>query len=133
MVDRRPGESTCLTTHLLLPGHAARRVVSAHGHDGQHQAEHRIDCRIPPQSFDKELRARVGLRGIGSSEMDVVWVVLESLRRWLAAAGTYLIIEMVLPGGTLLALLLYLYRRRQSRADRLSIRDKLLLPGCANS
>ena len=50
--------------------------------------------------------------------MDMVLVVLESLRRWWPTAGTYVIVELVLPGGTLLALLLYLYRRRQSAGAR---------------
>jgi hypothetical protein len=46
--------------------------------------------------------------------MDMVLVVLETLRRWWAAAGPYVAVEIVLPGGTLIALLMYLYRRRQS-------------------
>lgn len=50
--------------------------------------------------------------------MDTVWLGLEALRRWWAGAGTYLLVEMVLPGGTLLALLLYLYRRRQYARER---------------
>ncbi len=46
--------------------------------------------------------------------METVLVYLECLRRWWVTAGTYVVIEMVLPGGTLLALLLYLYRRGQA-------------------
>ena len=46
--------------------------------------------------------------------METVLVYLECLRRSWPTAGTYVIVELVLPGGTLLALLLYLYRRRQS-------------------
>jgi hypothetical protein len=38
-------------------------------------------------------------------------VGLEVLRRLLPRIGPYLLVEIVLPGGTLLALLLYLYRR----------------------
>ncbi|MGZ5764734.1 MAG: hypothetical protein ACXWHZ_15655 [Usitatibacter sp.] len=34
------------------------------------------------------------------------------LRRWGHAFGPYLLLEMVLPGGTFFAFLLYLYRRR---------------------
>ena len=37
----------------------------------------------------------------------------EVLRQWLPKIGPYLVIELALPGGTLLALLLYLYRRSQ--------------------
>ena len=36
--------------------------------------------------------------------------ILQSLRN----AGPYLLIELILPGGTLMALLLYLYRNRRS-------------------
>lgn len=32
-------------------------------------------------------------------------------------AGPYLLLEMLMPGGTLLALLLFLYRRRKSGID----------------
>lgn len=37
---------------------------------------------------------------------------LEVLRRSLSRIGPYVVMELVLPGGTLFALLLYLYRRR---------------------
>ena len=37
---------------------------------------------------------------------------LGTLRRLGATAGPYLMLELLLPGGTLLALLLFLYRRR---------------------
>ena len=43
--------------------------------------------------------------------MENVMVSLEMLRRTAQRAGPYLLMEAVLPGGTLLALLLYLYRR----------------------
>lgn len=36
---------------------------------------------------------------------------LQTLRRLLPKIGPYLLVEIALPGGTLLALLLYLYRR----------------------
>ena len=45
--------------------------------------------------------------------MEIVMVTLEILRRWLPRIGPYIVAEVVLPGGTLLALCLYLYRRRQ--------------------
>ena len=38
--------------------------------------------------------------------MELVLVGLERMRRWWPTAGTYFIVEMLLPGGTLLALLL---------------------------
>jgi hypothetical protein len=43
--------------------------------------------------------------------METVMLGLDKLRRTAQRAGPYLLIEAVLPGGTLLALLLYLYRR----------------------
>jgi hypothetical protein len=38
---------------------------------------------------------------------------LERVRQWGQALGPYLMLEIVLPGGTLFALLLWLYRRSQ--------------------
>jgi hypothetical protein len=35
------------------------------------------------------------------------------LRRWAQALGPYLLLELLLPGGTLLALTLFLYRNRR--------------------
>jgi hypothetical protein len=46
--------------------------------------------------------------------MHIVMSWLGILRRVAQKAGPYLILEMVLPGGTLLALLLFLYRRSKS-------------------
>lgn len=45
--------------------------------------------------------------------MEAVMISLEILRRLLARIGPYALVELLLPGGTLLALLLYLYRRRK--------------------
>ena len=39
---------------------------------------------------------------------------LDLLRRLGQKAGPYLMVEMLLPGGTLLALLLFLYRRKET-------------------
>jgi hypothetical protein len=50
--------------------------------------------------------------------MKVFMVGLELLRRWLPRIGPYIVVEVVLPGGTLLALSLYLYRRRQLAVAR---------------
>ena len=49
--------------------------------------------------------------------MEIVFVGLELLRRMLSKVGPYLAVEVVLPGGTLLALLLYLYRRQAGLKD----------------
>jgi hypothetical protein len=38
---------------------------------------------------------------------------LGMLRRVVEALGPYLLLELLLPGGTLFALLLYVYRRRR--------------------
>jgi hypothetical protein len=48
--------------------------------------------------------------------MEALAIVAGALRRWGRAFGPYLMLEILLPGGTLLALLLYLYRRRGARA-----------------
>jgi hypothetical protein len=45
--------------------------------------------------------------------MEIVMAGLEILRRWLPTVGPYVVVEILLPGGTLFALVLYLYRRRQ--------------------
>lgn len=45
--------------------------------------------------------------------MEIFAISLEFLRRLVQRAGPYLLIEAVMPGGTLLALLLYLYRSRK--------------------
>jgi hypothetical protein len=46
--------------------------------------------------------------------MEIVMGRLEILRRFLGRLGPYLVVEILLPGGTLLALCLYLYRRRNA-------------------
>ena len=43
----------------------------------------------------------------------VTWAV-DAVRRIVRRFGPYLLLELLLPGGTILALTLYLYRRRQS-------------------
>ena len=43
--------------------------------------------------------------------METMMIGLELARRGLYRAGPYLLLEIVLPGGTLVALLLYWYRR----------------------
>jgi hypothetical protein len=48
--------------------------------------------------------------------MDRVMESLGLLRRVAQSFGPYLILEIVMPGGTLLALLLFLYRRRKIEA-----------------
>ena len=48
--------------------------------------------------------------------MDFLLVSLEALRRLAQKAGPHLLIEMVMPGGTLVALLLYLYQRARRRS-----------------
>jgi hypothetical protein len=49
--------------------------------------------------------------------MQIVIHWLSMLRRIGQKAGPYLVLEMLLPGGTLFALLLFLYRRRKSGID----------------
>lgn len=43
--------------------------------------------------------------------MEALMISLEILRRLSSRVGPYIVVEIVLPGGTLVALLLYLYRR----------------------
>ncbi len=45
--------------------------------------------------------------------MQMIVSVLELLRRFGQRFGPYLLLELVLPGGTLFALLLFLYQRRK--------------------
>jgi hypothetical protein len=47
-------------------------------------------------------------------QMEIFIIGVELFRRWLPRLGPYVLVEIALPGGTLLALLLYLYRRRNS-------------------
>ena len=54
--------------------------------------------------------------------MEIAVLVLELLRRSLQKAGPYLLVEILLLGGTLLALGLWLYRNRKSFFEALSIR-----------
>ena len=49
--------------------------------------------------------------------MEIVMVGLEILRRALCRCGPYLFVEIVMPGGTLLALLIYLYRRQAMKNE----------------
>jgi hypothetical protein len=44
--------------------------------------------------------------------MQRVIVILAALGRWAQKLGPYLVLEILLPGGTLFALLLFLYRNR---------------------
>jgi hypothetical protein len=46
--------------------------------------------------------------------MQALAVISGALRRWGLAFGPYLMLEILLPGGTLIAFLLYLYRRRMA-------------------
>ena len=51
--------------------------------------------------------------------MQIVINGLNTLRTIVQKAGPYLMLEMVLPGGTLFALLLYLYRQHKSGAGNM--------------
>jgi hypothetical protein len=50
--------------------------------------------------------------------MEMLIIGLEMLRRLLPRIGPYLLVEIVLPGGTLFALLMYLYQRWNSSMRR---------------
>jgi hypothetical protein len=49
--------------------------------------------------------------------MEIVMIGVEILRRALCRCGPYLFVELVMPGGTLLALLIYLYRRQAAKKE----------------
>lgn len=57
--------------------------------------------------------------------MESIIFGLEIVRRALSRVGPYALVEILLPGGTLLALLFYVYRRArraEASTDTLSIR-----------
>ena len=53
--------------------------------------------------------------------MEIVLALIEIARRLARAAGPYLLVEILLPGGSLFAIALILYRRRESFSSALSI------------
>jgi len=53
--------------------------------------------------------------------MEIVIAVIEIVRRLARGMGPYLLVEILLPGGSLLALALFLYRRRESFLNAVSI------------
>ena len=56
----------------------------------------------------------VGAATVGSERNVGEAKLVNRLRAWGAAIGPYLLLEAVMPGGTLMALMLYLHRRRQA-------------------
>jgi hypothetical protein len=52
--------------------------------------------------------------------MEMLIIGLEMLRRLLPRIGPYVLVEIVLPGGTLIALLMYLYQRWNSSITSLT-------------
>jgi len=53
--------------------------------------------------------------------MEIVIAVIDIVRRLARGMGPYLLVEILLPGGSLLALALFLYRRRESFLNAVSI------------
>jgi len=53
--------------------------------------------------------------------MEIVIAIIEIVRRLARGMGPYLLVEILLPGGSLLALALFLYRRRESFLNAVSI------------
>jgi hypothetical protein len=60
-------------------------------------------------------------------QMQMVLIGLEILRRAGRKLGPYLLLEILMPGGTLLALLLFLYRRGKLHAGTNTPRTALTL------
>ena len=74
-------------------------------------------CRFPLSLFDQAVKAwSSGIRENQEPQTEMVMKSLELLGRWLPRIGPYVVVEIVLPGGTLIALLLYLYRRRADKS-----------------
>ena len=74
--------------------------------------QHCVPCRFCAPVFDQALKARLsGVLGNQEPQVEILVHGLEMLRRVLPRLSPYLLVEIVLPGGTLVALLLYLYRR----------------------
>ena len=59
--------------------------------------------------------------------MQIVLIGLEILRRAGLKLGPYLLLEILMPGGTLLALVLFLYRRGKLHAGTNTPRTALTL------
>jgi len=57
--------------------------------------------------------------------MEMVMSSLEMLRRFGKKLGPYLMLELLLPGGTLFALLLFLYQREKLNIESLALRPAL--------
>jgi hypothetical protein len=55
-----------------------------------------------------------GAQGNQEPHVEVLIIGLDLLRRVVPRLGPYLFVELLLPGGTAIALLLYLYRRRST-------------------
>ena len=53
--------------------------------------------------------------------MEIIIAIIEIVRRLARGMGPYLLVEILLPGGSLLALALFLYRRRESFLNAVSI------------
>jgi len=64
--------------------------------------------------------------------MQIVMSWLGLLRRFGQKAGPYLMLEMLLPGGTLLALLLFLYQRRRPGPIGLALAPIRVTIPCGN-
>ena len=47
--------------------------------------------------------------------------LINRLRTWGATLGPYVLLEAVMPGGTVMALLLYLHRRKQLARARANV------------
>ena len=52
--------------------------------------------------------------------MELILALIEILRRLARDAGPYLLVEILLPGGSVLAVALFVYRRRKSFPSALS-------------
>jgi hypothetical protein len=82
-------------------------------------------CRFTAPLFDYAVKARVAHPGRSGVVMEVLTSTVEMVRQFLSRFGPYFIVEILLPGGTLLALLLYLYRRRKFGTGHHSFRPAI--------
>lgn len=82
------------------------------------QVEVDVDFRVPPIDCVMKARRIRAIQGEREPEMRIATSILGRLRRWVWEFGPYLMLEIVLPGGTLLALLLFLHRRKSTMLSR---------------
>lgn len=73
-----------------------------------------VDFRAPPFDYAMKARRMRAIQDEREPEVRIATSILGMLRRLGGEFGPYLMLEILLPGGTLLALLLFLHRRKST-------------------